>query len=81
MDKATEKALERVRRADDGWPDGGAVNVCARDLRPILAAAEESEKLRAALRELVRVHTGPKLNDEGPSYRAVMAARRALGEK
>lgn len=49
MDKATEKALERVRRADDGWPDGGAVNVCARDLRPILAAAEESEKLRAAL--------------------------------
>ena len=29
----------------------------------------------AALRELLRVHTGPKLNDEGRSYRAVQAAQ------
>lgn len=42
--------------------------------------ARKNATLREALQELLRVHTGPKLNDEGPSYRAVKAARSALGE-
>ena len=36
--------------------------------------------LLAALEELLRVHVGPKLNDEGPSYRAVQQARAALAK-
>jgi len=46
---------------------------------PALAARVAA--LEAALWELVRVHTGPKLNDEGPSYRAVKAARALLEAK
>ena len=37
-----------------------------------------TDQLREALEELLRIHTGPKLNDEGRSYRAVIKARAAL---
>jgi hypothetical protein len=37
-------------------------------------------EMLAALKELVRVHIGPKLNDEGPSYRAVTAARAVIAK-
>jgi len=35
-------------------------------------------KLTDALEELLRVHTGSKLNDEGPSYRAAIKSRAVL---
>ena len=79
------EAIERVRE----WMDGRAwVDSHTRaDLRLILAAAEESEKLRAALRELVEARTlvGNRQNltiddmDKAwKRYDAAWAAARAL---
>lgn len=39
---------------------------------------DSADELARALEALLRVHMSPKLNDEGPSYRAAIAAREAL---
>jgi hypothetical protein len=46
------EAIERAHRAEDGWEGDVGVIVKVSDLRLILAAAEDAEKLRAALRVL-----------------------------
>lgn len=78
-------ALETAQRERDaalaqGTCECGQDEAC-RLVRERDAALAEVERLRVALRNLLAVHTGPRLNCETRSYKAVVAAREALGKE
>ncbi len=74
---------EHVIRASDGSPLARVSSYMGTSYANRNANAElfaASSELLAALQELLRIHTGPKVNDEGPSYRAVVVARAAIAK-